>query len=79
MSRVFKATVKDGRLVIDAPVELPEGATVTVYLDDDAPANDESELASPEEIASLADSIAQAERGEYIALEEFRAKLDLTR
>jgi len=30
----FPATVKDGKLVIDPSVELPEGATATVLLHD---------------------------------------------
>lgn len=61
MSMVFAAKVKGGALVVDPGIELPEGATVTVYLEDEEPANDESEPITPEEAGSLAASVVQAD------------------
>lgn len=73
MSMMFTAKVKDGRLVADPAVELPEGATVTVLLNDDA-AGDDLEL-TPEEEAELDDAIAEANRDGWIPAEQVIAEL----
>lgn len=70
---VFMAKVKDGKLVVDPVVELPEGATATVMVDDDA---DEHALElTPEEEAELDDAIAEADREGWIPAEHVIAEL----
>jgi hypothetical protein len=73
MSMMFTAKVKDGRLVADPAVELPEGATVTVLFNDDAD-GDDLEL-TPEEEAELDDAIAEANRDGWIPAEQVIAEL----
>jgi hypothetical protein len=73
MSMMFTAKVKDGRLVAEPAVELPEGATVTVLFNDDA-AGDDLEL-TPEEEAELDDAIAEANRDGWIPAEQVIAEL----
>jgi hypothetical protein len=73
MSRMFTAKVKDGKLVVDPIVELPEGATVTVLVGDDA-AEDDLEL-TPEEEAELDEAIAEADRDGWIPAEQVIAEL----
>lgn len=70
---MFTAKVKDGRLVADPAVELPEGATVTVLFNDDAD-GDDLEL-TPEEEAELDDAIAEANRDGWIPAEQVIAEL----
>jgi hypothetical protein len=57
--------VRDGRIVVDEPVDLPDGAELRVYLYDAA-----TDAMSPEERAALGRalerSIAQADAGELI-------------
>jgi hypothetical protein len=57
--RMLEGTVLDGRVVVDD--HLPEGATVTVLLEEEALA-----VLSPEDEAELAARIAAVERGEVI-------------
>lgn len=64
MSMMFTAKVKDGRLVVDPAVELPEGAPVTVFIDGDA--GDEDLELTPEEAAELDDAIMEADRVDWI-------------
>jgi hypothetical protein len=67
----FTARVKGGAIVPDEGVELPEGSRVTVIADErDAPL----EL-TPEQDAELAESIAEADRGEVISAEELFRRL----
>jgi hypothetical protein len=73
MSMMFTATVKDGRLVVDPVVDLPEGATATVLVDDDAD-GDDLEL-TPQEEAELDDAIAEADRDGWIPAEQVIAEL----
>jgi hypothetical protein len=72
MSRLFTATVKDGRLVVDPVVELHEGATVTVLADDGSV--DALEL-TPEQEAELDEAIAEADRDGWIPAETVIAEL----
>ena len=69
---MFSAKVKGGVIVAD-DVDLPEGATVTIVLDDD-PANDDGDV-TPEQLAELDEAIAQADRGEGTPWETVRAEL----
>jgi hypothetical protein len=73
MSMMFTAKVKDGQLVVDPVVELREGATVTVLVDDDADDN-EQEL-TPEEEAELDEAIAEADREGWIPAQQVIAEL----
>jgi hypothetical protein len=73
MSMMFTAKVKDGRLVVDPVVDLPEGATVTVLIDGDAD-GDNLEL-TPQEEAELDDAIAEADRDGWIPAEQVIAEL----
>lgn len=57
---MFSAKVKGGVIVAE-DVDLPEGATVTVVVDD--PEDDYAELTAEEE-AELEAAIAEADRGE---------------
>lgn len=65
MTSVFCAKVKDGVIVAE-DVDLPEGATVTVVVDD--PEDDYAELTA-EEAAELEAAIAEADRGEGVPWE----------
>jgi hypothetical protein len=70
---VHGKSVKDGRLVVDPVVLLPEGATVTVLVDDDAD-GDDLEL-TPQEEAELDDAIAEADRDGWIPADQVIAEL----
>jgi hypothetical protein len=56
---MIEGTVLDGRVVVEH--HLPEGATVTVLLEDET-----AVVLSPEDEAELTARIAAAERGEVI-------------
>lgn len=81
----IKAVVKNGRLMVDAPTDLPDGpvALKVVGAEDDpvrraldnAPLDDEPE--TPEEAAAVAEARAELARGEVISDEELRRELDL--
>ena len=73
MSTLFSAKVKGGVIVAE-DVDLPEGATVTVVLDEDT-ANDNADGVTPEQLAALDEAIAEADRGEGIPWETVRAEL----
>lgn len=63
MSRVYSARVHGGVIVPDG-VSLPDGAAVTIAV------NDESEAAvelSPAELAELDEAIAEADRSESVS------------
>jgi hypothetical protein len=60
---MIPGTVLEGRVVIDDP--LPEGATVTVLLEEQTVA-----VLRPEDEAELADRIAAADRGEVIEYDD---------
>jgi hypothetical protein len=70
---MFTAKVKDGRLVTDPAVELPEGATVTVLVDDDT--DDDALELTPEEEAELDDAVAEAELDGWIPAEQVITEL----
>src|SRR5262245_11179294 len=61
----LKAHVKNGRIVVDEPVDLPDGAEVSVYLydaaADDLPPHERAALAR-----SLERGLAQADAGDLI-------------
>jgi hypothetical protein len=73
MSMMFTAKVKDGRLVADPVVELPEGATVTVLIESSS--DDAGHELTPDEEAELDDVIAEADRLGWIPAEQVIAEL----
>jgi hypothetical protein len=73
MSMMFTAKVKDGRLIADPVAKLPESATVTVLVDNNAHAED-LEL-TPEQDAELDEAIAEADRVGWIPAEQVIAEL----
>lgn len=73
----LKAHVRNGRIVVDEPVDLPEGAEVSVYLYD-AGADD---LPPQERVAlsrALERAIAQADAGDLIDDDVVLAELERT-
>ena len=71
---VFSAKVKGGVIVAD-DVELPEGATVTVTVDDGDTSKDHYAELTAEEAAELEAAIAAADRGEGVPWETVRDEL----
>ena len=70
----LEAHVVNGRIVLDEPVELPEGATVEVHVSDplvDAMSDQEREALE----RSLARGVAQAKAGDLIDADEVLAEL----
>jgi hypothetical protein len=70
----LKAHVRNGRIVVDEPVDLPDGSELRVYLYDAA-----SDGMGPEERAALEQalerSLAQADAGDLVDAEEVLAEL----
>lgn len=70
----YTATVVDGKLVLDEPTDLPEGAQVDLTVDEWSP-----DLMSSEEREALWASIdrgmQQSKRGEGIPWEEAKARI----
>jgi hypothetical protein len=70
---MFSAKVKGGVIVAE-DIDLPEGATVTVVLDEDT-ATDNADEVTVEQLDELDEAIAEAERGEGTPWETVRAEL----
>ena len=74
MVTALKAHVRNGRIVVDEPVDLPDGAELDVYLYDAA-----ANAMSPSERGALERalerSIAQADAGELIEADHVLAEL----
>ena len=72
----LKAHVVNGRIVVDEPVDLPEGAELRLYLYDAA-----ADSMTAEERAALdralERSLVQADAGELIEADEVLAELEL--
>ncbi len=85
MMVTIKAVVKNGRLMVDAPTDLPDGpvALKVVGREDDpvrraldnAPIDDEPE--TPEEAAAVAEARESVARGEVVSHEEMKRRLNL--
>ena len=72
--QAMKARVKNGRLVLDEPTDLPEGTEVTVSItDDDGGDYDDEERERINE--SLAVSFEQARKGQLIDADVVLARL----
>ena len=68
----IRAVVRDGRLRLDEPTELPEGTVLDLVVDDEGDdLDDEQRIALH---ASLARSIKQADAGQTRPIEEFLAE-----
>jgi hypothetical protein len=69
----LKARVRNGRLILDEPTSLPEGAEVPLVF-----ANDEDEM-TPDELAeheeAIAEGLADMRAGRTVDGEEFFARL----
>jgi hypothetical protein len=65
-----RARVKNGRLVVDEPTDLPEGSELEL-----APVGDEPWDLTPEQRAELKARVAGADRGELIPATEVFARL----
>lgn len=68
-----KAHVRNGRLVLDEPTDLPEGAEVTLSITDDGGDYDDDERDRINE--SLAVSFEQARKGQLIDADVVLARL----
>jgi len=69
--QVFSARVRDGAIVPEDGVTLPEGTTVTVIADGD----DQPFEATPEEESELLEAIAGVERGETVRAADLLERL----
>jgi hypothetical protein len=69
----LKAVVKNGRLVMNEPTELPEGTEVVLSVADEGDELDDKERARLHE--SLRRSMAQAKAGQLIDADEVIGKL----
>ena len=68
--QALKARVRNGRLVLDEPTDLPEGAEVELMPSDDMDDEERAELNR-----SLDESMAQVEAGDVVDGREFLASL----
>ncbi len=68
--KVFSAKIRDGAIVTDEAVDLPNGATVTIVADDE-----ESFDVTPEQEAELAAAMDDADRGDLISAADLLARL----
>jgi hypothetical protein len=73
MSAMHVAQVKNGRLTLDEPTDLPEGSVVPLEIADDWDDLDDEERAELHE--SLRESIEQMKAGQTISLEQALAEL----
>jgi hypothetical protein len=69
--QVFSARVRDGAIVPEDGVTLPEGAKVTVIADDDRQPFE----TTAEEESELLEAIAGVERGETVRAEDLLERL----
>jgi hypothetical protein len=69
----LKAVVKNGRLVLDEPTELPEGTELVLAVVDDGQPLDEDERARLDE--SLRLGLAQARSGQLVDGDEVVSRL----
>jgi hypothetical protein len=69
----MKAHVRNGRLVLDEPTDLPEGIEVDVLAVDAEDGLDDHERAALH--AAIEEGLAQADAGDTVAAEEVLARL----
>jgi len=68
-----KATVTNGRLVVDEPTSLPEGTVLELVIDDEGNELDDRERAALD--AAISASLQQAADGETVPADGIFAKL----
>jgi hypothetical protein len=68
-----KATVTNGRLVVDEPTTLPEGTVLELVIDDEGDELDERQRAALD--AAISESLRQAASGDTVSADEVLAKL----
>ncbi len=68
-----RATVRNGRLVLDQEIKLPEGTELDLVIDDEGDDLDERELAVLN--ATISRSLDQAARGEVSSSQKILARL----
>lgn len=69
----LRATVRNGRLVVDEEIKLPEGTELELVIDDEDDDLDDSERAALN--AAIAISLEQEARGEVKPMEQVLARL----
>ncbi|HLT38945.1 MAG TPA: hypothetical protein VK034_21825 [Enhygromyxa sp.] len=69
----IRATVRNGRLVVDQETQLPEGTVLDLVIDDDGDDLDEHERKALD--AAISISLDQAARGEVNSAEKILARL----
>jgi hypothetical protein len=69
----IRATVRNGRLVVDQATQLPEGTTLDLVIDDDGDDLDDREREALD--AAISISLDQAARGEVNPAEKILARL----
>lgn len=69
----LRATVRNGRLVLDQPTDLPEGTVLDLVLDDEGDELDEEQRAALD--AAISRSLAQEKAGKTAPVEELLARL----
>jgi hypothetical protein len=68
-----RATVRNGRLVVDEEINLPEGTVIDLVIDDEGDELDEHERAALD--AAISISLEQEARGEVKPAEQVLARL----
>ncbi|MCB9595137.1 MAG: hypothetical protein H6719_20635 [Sandaracinaceae bacterium] len=68
-----KATVTNGRLVMDEPTTLPEGTVLELVIDDEGDELDDRERAALD--AAISESLRQAANGDTVPADDVLAKL----
>ena len=68
-----RATVKNGRLVVDEPTKLPDGTVLDLVLDDEGDQLDEAERTALD--AAITASLEQVEAGRVAPADEVLARL----
>ena len=69
----LRATVRNGRLVLDVPTDLPDGTVLDLVVDEGV---DDLDPAEREALhAALDHAIEQVERGEVVSAEKVLAKI----
>jgi len=68
-----RATVRNGRLVVDQPTDLPEGTVLDLVVDDEGDQLDDAEREALN--AAISRSLAQADAGRTASAEEILQRL----
>jgi hypothetical protein len=69
----LRATVREGRLLVDEPTDLPEGTVLDLVIDDDGDDLDTAEHAAIR--AAITQSLEQADQGKVAPVDAILAEL----